>query len=138
MADLKTQPGDADVDAFLATVEDERRREECRTVMHVMAEVTGEPPRMWGTAIIGFGSYHYVYESGREGDWMLTGVSPRKKAMSVYILPDLDAYAEELGRLGRHSTGRSCLYINRLDDVDLDVLRDLIASSVADLKKRCG
>lgn len=129
-SDMKTRAGDASIDAFLDGVADEGRRAETRTVMGIMREVTGEAPRMWGDSIIGFGSYHYRYESGREGDWFLTGVSPRKSALTVYIMAGFDRYEELMARLGKHGSGKSCLYIKRLADVDLDVLRDLIDRSV--------
>lgn len=130
MADLKTRPTDDSVETFLAGVTDEKRRADARAVMEIMHEVTGEPPRLWGGSMIGFGSYHYRYESGREGDWFLTGVSPRKGALTVYIMAGFERYDELMGRLGKHSTGRSCLYIKRLDDIDVDVLRELIDRSV--------
>ncbi len=138
MADAKTKANDGDVEAFLASVENERRREDCRTVMTMMREVTGEEPRLWGDSIIGFGSYHYVYASGREGDWPLTGVSPRKQSLTLYIMPGFDRYESLMARLGKHRTGKSCLYVNRLDDVDPEVLRELVESSVAYMRERHG
>lgn len=136
MAELKTRENEGDVEAFLAAVEDERRREDCRAVVGLMREVTGEAPRMWGDSIIGFGRYHYVYDSGREGDWFLTGVSPRKRSLTVYIMAGFDRYAELMAKLGKHRTGKSCLYINALEDVDLTVLRGLVDASVAHLRER--
>lgn len=130
MADLKTFPTDDSVDAFLAGIADDDRRADTLAVLELMKDVTGEPPRLWGSGIIGFGSYHYRYESGREGDWFLTGVSPRKNALTVYIMAGFDRYEELMARLGKHSTGRSCLYLKRLADVDRGVLRELIARSV--------
>ncbi len=130
MSEMKTRPHEGDVESFLATVADDRRRRECRAVMALMREVTGEEPRMWGPSMIGFGSYHYRYESGREGDWFLTGVSPRKGALTVYIMAGFERYEALTARLGPHSTGRSCLYIKRLDDIDQDVLRELVDRSV--------
>lgn len=120
---------DGDVDAFLASVSDERRRADARTLVSLMAEVTGEEPRMWSGSIVGFGSYHYVYESGREGDWAAVGFSPRKASTTVYLMEGFDGYADLLARLGPHSTGKSCLYLKRLDDVDLDVLREMVRRS---------
>ena len=96
-----------------------------------MEEVTGEKAVMWGDSIVGFGTYHYVYASGREGDWPVTGFAPRKQALTLYIMSGFDQYDELLARLGKHSTGKSCLYIKRLSDVDVDVLRELVAESVA-------
>jgi hypothetical protein len=136
MAQLKTRPGDGDVEAFLAGIEPPNRREDCRTVVALMREVTDEAPVMWGDGIVGFGRYHYVYESGREGDWFLTGVSPRKRALTVYIMAGFDGYEELLAGLGRHTTGVSCLYVKRLDEIDLDVLRELIERSVAEVRER--
>ncbi|MCO5207271.1 MAG: DUF1801 domain-containing protein, partial [Anaerolineae bacterium] len=91
--------------------------------------VTGEPGALWGTSIVGFGTYHYKYASGREGDWFVTGFSPRKQNMTLYIMPGFEQYNDLLSKLGKHKTGKSCLYINKLDDVDLDVLRELVAQS---------
>ena len=130
MAELKTRPDDSSVDAYLEGVSDLQRRADTRSVMAIMQEVTGEPPRLWGGSMIGFGTYHYRYETGREGDWFLTGVAPRKGALTVYIMAGFDRYEALMARLGKHSVGRSCLYIKRLSDVDLDVLRELIERSV--------
>ena len=94
-----------------------------------MAEETGEPPRMWGASIVGFGSYHYAYASGREGDWMALGFSPRKANLTLYLMDGFGGYGELLDRLGKHSTGKSCLYIKRLSDVDVDVLREMVRRS---------
>jgi hypothetical protein len=129
-ADMKTVPSRRDVEEFLDGVADERRRAECRAVMAMMRDVTGEEPRLWGPSIIGFGRYHYRYESGREGEWFLTGVAPRKGALTVYVMAGFDRYEELMARLGKHTTGKSCLYIKRLDDIDTDVLRELVDRSV--------
>lgn len=130
MAELKTKPTDLSVTDFLAAVEDDTRRRECRTVARIMKRVTGKRARMWGSSIVGFGSYHYRYASGREGDWFLTGFSPRKANLTLYIMSGFSRYAELLGKLGRHTTGKSCLYVKRLDDIDQDVLAQLIERSV--------
>ncbi len=135
MAELKTKKNDRDVDSFLQNVEDPVRRNDCRRVKDLMQEVTGEPPRMWGDSIVGFGAYHYKYESGREGDWFLTGFSPRKQNLTLYIMSGFDHEAELMGRLGKYKTGKSCLYLKKLDDVDPEVLRQMIRSSVARMKK---
>lgn len=135
MADVKTRENDADVEAFLASVDNLRRAADARAVAAMMAEVTGEPPRMWGKNIVGFGRYHYRYASGREGDWFWCGLSPRKQALSVYIMPGFSGFDELLGRLGKHRTGKSCLYINRLEDVDTEVLEELIRASVAKIRE---
>ena len=130
MSDLKTRPTDASVEAFLDAVDDERKRSDARVVAGMMAEVTGSTGVMWGSSIVGFGTYHYRYASGREGTFFETGFSPRKRALTLYVMAGFSEYEDLLGRLGRHTTGKSCLYVRRLADVDLDVLRDLLARSV--------
>ena len=130
MAEPKTRPTDADVGAFLESVPDERRRDDARTVCRLLQEVTGEEPVLWGTNIVGFGSVRLRYASGRELDWPVTGFSPRKAATTVYLMDGFEERRDLLARLGPHSTGRSCLYLKRLSDVDLDVLRELVADSV--------
>lgn len=124
-----TREHDGDVEAFIAAVPSEVRRADARTVLDLMERVTGQPPRMWGPSIIGFGRYHYVYATGREGDAPAVGFSPRKAATTVYLADGFDGYQESLARLGPHSTGASCLYLKHLDAVDLDVLADLVARS---------
>lgn len=130
MAELKTKPTDDSVEAFLHSVQNKRRREDSFKVLELMKEATGEEPKMWGSSIVGFGSYHFKYASGREGDWMAIGFSPRKQSLTLYIMDGFAEYDVLLGELGKHRTGKSCLYINKLDDVDLDVLRDLVQKSV--------
>lgn len=129
MTELKTKLNDASVHDFLSAIEDENRRKDCFQVMKIMEEVTGEPARMWGASIVGFGMYHYVGASGREGDWLVTGFSPRKNALTLYVLAGFDRYGELMSKLGKYKTGRSCLYVNRLSDIDLEVLKVLIHSS---------
>ncbi|MEZ4767902.1 MAG: DUF1801 domain-containing protein [Caldilineales bacterium] len=130
MAELKTQKNDASVDAFLNSVENDRKREDSFALLEMMKEVTGEEPKMWGDSIVGFGEYHYTYASGREGNWFVTGFAPRKQNLTLYIMAGFDEYDALLDRLGKHSTGKSCLYIKRLEDVDKTALRELIAASV--------
>jgi hypothetical protein len=130
MAELKTQKNDDSVTEFLSGVENQRRRADAFKVLELMQEVTGEKPEMWGTSIVGFGSYHYKYASGREGDWMKVGFSPRKQNLTLYIMDGFEHYNTLLGQLGKHSTGKSCLYINKLDDVDLNVLKKLVRQSI--------
>ena len=130
MAELKTKPSDQDVEAFLNRVEDEDKRQACFTVMKIMGDVTGAEARMWGDSIVGFGTYRYKYASGREGEWMLTGFSPRKRNLTLYIMSGFDEYDQLLGELGKYTTGKSCLYIKKIEDVDLDVLRQLVDQSV--------
>ncbi|MFP4438788.1 MAG: DUF1801 domain-containing protein [Chloroflexaceae bacterium] len=135
MAELKTQPNEQSVTDFLNAVTDAQKHQDCATILELMQEVTGEQPRMWGGSIVGFGSYHYKYASGREGDWFLTGFSPRKQNLTLYIMAGFDAYDELLQRLGKHKLGKSCLYIKRLADIDLATLKDLVRQSVEHTRK---
>ena len=135
MADLKTRRNDGDVHAFLDSVESKKRREDAQAILELMQDVTGEKPQMWGTSIIGFGSYHYKYGSGREGDWFLTGFSPRKQSLTLYIIAGFDAYDHLLEKLGKHTTGKSCLYIKKLEDVDLEILKELVRQSYAHMSQ---
>ena len=134
MAENKTIKTGASVDEFMAGVENKRRREDGLVLLEIMRDVSGLEPEMWGPSIIGFGSYHYRYESGREGDMPLIGFSPRKQSLSLYIMSGFDEYEELLGRLGKHRTGASCLYINKLADVDVGVLRELVSQSVEHMR----
>ncbi|HVS14755.1 MAG TPA: DUF1801 domain-containing protein [Thermoanaerobaculia bacterium] len=136
MAELETRETDASVEAFLDAIADPARQEDCRQVLELMREVAGEPPKMWGSSIVGFGSYHYRYESGREGDWFLCGFSPRKQSLTLYLMDGFSGYPELMAKLGKHKTGRSCLYVNRLDDLDREVLRRLVERSVAAMRAR--
>ena len=138
MAEPKTRPTDADVGAFLESVPDERRRDEARTVCRLMQEVTGEVPVLWGTGIVGFGRVRLRYASGRELDWPVTGFSPRKTATTIYLVDGFEERLDLLARLGPHSTGKSCLYLKRLSDVDLDVLKALIAESARHMAGESG
>ena len=123
------------VTKFLATL-DEKKRKECKTIMAMMRKASGKPAKMWTHDQIGFGSYHYVYESGHEGDWFLVGLSPRKQNFSVYIMPGFSKYKSELKKLGDHKLGKSCLYLRNLDKVDLKVLEKIITDSVKVMKKK--
>ena len=136
MAELKTQVNDASVEGFLATVENDRRRNDAMDVIEMMRAATGEEPRMWGKSIIGFGSYDYRYASGKEGTWMRIGLSPRKANLVLYLMPGYDDHGPLLKRLGKHKIGKSCLYVNKLADVDLDVLKELIDTSLAVMEER--
>ncbi len=136
MSENKTRPNDADVLAFLGAVEPERRRVDALRLNEIFREVTGFEPVMWGASIVGYGSYHYVYKSGREGDFLATGFSPRKTSLTIYIMPGYADFGDILKRLGKHKTGRSCLYINRLDAVDEHALRELISAGLRDLGTR--
>ena len=130
MAELKTQKNDASVDAFIDAVDDETKRQDCRVVLDMMREITGEEPAMWGGSMVGFGSYHYKYASGRDGEWFLTGFSPRKQSLTLYIMSGFSEYEPLLDNLGKHKTGKACLYVKKLDDIDLPTLRQMIEGSV--------
>lgn len=136
MAELKTQVNDASVTKYLEGVADERKRRDCFTLLELMTKITKAEPKMWGTSIVGFGSYHYKGASGREGDWFLTGFAPRKKDLTIYLLTGFALPAELLAKLGKHKTGVSCLYVKSLDDVHMPTLRKLITDSVKSMKKR--
>jgi len=135
MAELKTKRNDASVVAFLDSIPDEQRRKDCRTVLKMMKEATGAPPRMWGKDIVGLGDYHYRYASGREGDWFLMGFSPRKQDLTLYLMAGYERYPELMRKLGKHKTGKSCLYLKRLADVDVTVLTQLISASVKQMAR---
>lgn len=138
MAENKTKATDASVAAFLDAVEGEQRRADCDVLKAMMGRVTGEPAVLWGPSIIGFGSYHYRYDSGREGDMPVAAFSPRKGEFSVYLTPDSPGQVDMLARLGKHRMGKSCLYIRKMADVDLAVLEQLIVGSMRDLDgRRC-
>ena len=132
----KTQPTTASVEAFLQSIEHETRRADGFALLELFNRITGMKPKMWGPSIVGYGRYHYKYESGREGDFLLTGFSPRKSALSIYIMPGYRDMSEKLERLGKHKTGRSCLYINKLDDIDLTVLEEIVLDGIAYMKER--
>ena len=136
MSELKNKQTDASVADFLAAVSDERVREECRVVSRMMQRVTKKKPKMWGPGMVGFGTYHYKYASGREADWFLTGFAPRKKNLTLYVMSGFKRYDALMAKLGKHTTGTSCLYIKRLEDIDLKVLEQLIKASVAHVAKQ--
>ena len=135
MAQLKTTQTNESVIKFLNSVEDERKRGDCFAVVKMMQEVTGLPPKMWGPSIIGFGSYHYKYESGHEGDMCIIGFSPRKQNLTLYCMGGV-AENELFKKLGRHKTGKGCLYINKLSDVNTDVLKKIIEASFQHMKQK--
>lgn len=135
MAENKTRQNDKSVKAFIDSIADENKRKDCRAIMKMMQEITHKPPKMWGDSIVGFGSYHYKYDSGREGDYFITGVSPRKQNVTVYIMPGFTHYESLMKNLGKYKTGKSCLYLKKLDDVNLKVLKELIRKSVDHMKK---
>lgn len=135
MSELKTKRNDGDVRGYLESVTNKRRREDALVMLELMREITGEPPEMWGSSIVGFGSYHYRYASGREGDWPIVGFAPRKQSLTLYIMPGFDRYEDLMAKLGKYKTGKSCLYINKLDDVNLETLKALIAESVEYMRR---
>jgi hypothetical protein len=140
MAANQTIASDASVNAFIDTVDDERKRADSHELIDLMRTITGQEPKLWGSSLVGFDSYHYRYASGREGDFFITGFSPRKTALAIYIIPGFDRYGEQLKRLGPHKTGKSCLYIKNLDVVDRAVLEEIIRDSVHHMREKydCG
>src|SRR5579871_4275437 len=135
MAEQKTKPTDVSVDSFLHGVADEEQRADAIELVKMMQEITGEPPRMWGPTMVGFGQFHYVYASGHEGDTFLLGFSPRKSALTLYFMAGLDQrFSAAIAKLGKVKTGKGCLYIKRLADVDLVVLREMMRANVAHIK----
>jgi len=138
MAELKTRPSNADVGQFLNTISDPVKQKDARVILQMMQDITAEKPILWGPGIIGFGELHYHYKSGREGDWFITGFSPRKQALTFYFMDGAENHSELLTRLGKHKRGVGCLYVKRLADIEMDVLRELITKSVAHQRKRLG
>lgn len=135
MAENKTKPNKASVTAFLNGIEDEQKRRDAKKVAAMMREATGSRAKMWGANIVGFGEYHYKYASGREGDFMITGFSPRKQALTLYVIPGFKHFETMMNKLGKYKTGRSCLYIKHLSDIDEKVLKRLIVASVKHMRK---
>lgn len=139
MSELKTKPNDASVEDFIAAVDNETKRQDSFALLEMFTRITGQKPKMWGSSIIGFGMYHYKSErSSQEGDWPLTGFSPRKQNLTLYIMPGFNDYSDLLKDLGKHKTSVSCLYINKLADIDLKVLEKLVRQSYEDAKKQYG
>jgi Domain of unknown function (DU1801) len=138
MAEMKTKPTEVSVDAFLDKVTDDKTRKDCDILINLMEKVTGEKPVMWGSSIVGFGKYHYKYNSGHEGEICLTGFSPRKGNLSLYVLAGVEGQNDLLAKLGKYKAGKGCLYIKNLDDVDINVLETLIIKLVDFLKKKRG
>jgi len=130
----KTKPTDVSPAEFIASVEHDRRREDAEVLLKWFEDVTGCAPKMWGPSLIGYGRYHYKYDSGREGDFLMTGFSPRKANLVMYIMPGYRDMDEKLARLGKHKLGKSCLYINKLADIDMDVLQEIVEDGVAYMK----
>lgn len=135
MAELKTKKTKQSVAQFIASVEDDQKRKDSRVVLKMMKDITGAQPKMWGPSIIGFGDYRYQYASGRSGDWFQLGFSPRKQALTLYLLPGAGRFPDSLKKLGKHTTGKGCLYIKRLEDVDQKVLLRLLKDSYRQVQK---
>ncbi len=136
MPELKTKANDASVRSYLAAIDDVQRRQDCQTLIALMSKVTKQEPKMWGTSIVGFGNYHYRYESGHEGDSSLVGLSSRKGDISLYLMGDFEGRESLLAQLGKHKTAKACLYVKRVSDINLPVLEKLVAASVAEKKRR--
>lgn len=136
MTELKTKQNEAPVAAFLGGIENEKRQADARAVCDLITGAIGWKAKMWGKSIIGFGAYEYRYESGRSGRWMMVGLSPRKTSLTVYVMPGFAGFPELMSKLGKYKTGKSCLYINKLEDVDLAVLEQLVVESVEIMKDR--
>jgi hypothetical protein len=136
MAENKTKPTKLSVTAFMNGIEDPAMRRDARKVSAMMRKAAGSRARMWGSNIVGFGEYHYKYDSGREGDFMIVGFSPRKQALALYVIPGFKPFAPLMKKLGKYKTGKSCLYVKRLSDVDEDVLAKLIDESVKLMRKK--
>jgi hypothetical protein len=136
MAENKTKPTKSNVIAFLNKIKDQQLRDDCFAILEMMQKVSNFEPVMWGSAIIGFGTYHYVYESGREGDTVVIGFSPRKQNISIYLMGGLDKVEDELSKLGKYKTGKGCLYIKSLSEVNVEVLKKVIAKAFEEAKRR--
>ena len=136
MSGNKTVETEASVENFIKSVDNEQKQRDSWDLISMMEEITGCQPKMWGASLVGFGSYHYKYESGREGDMLVTGFSPRKTAMTLYVMPGFEGFEEQLAKLGPYKTGKSCLYLKSLDAVDGDVLKEIISTSVDIMKSR--
>jgi len=138
MADPKTKRNRKSVKKFLNSVDNERRRDDAYAICDVMEKLTKCKPEMWGDSIVGFGTYRYVYESGREGDWMLVAFSPRKSNLTLYIMTGFSKFEELLSQLGKHKKSKACLYINKLEDIDMKILKKIIRESIKAVKKKYG
>lgn len=135
MSKVKTTPTAKKVDTFIAEIKDQKQQQQCEKLVMLFEQITVSPATMWGASIIGFGSYHYKYASGREGDWMVTGFAPRKNSFSIYIMPGFKDYENFLNKLGPHKIGKSCLTIKKLENIDFQVLGELIKASVKDMEE---
>lgn len=138
MSQNKTHPTDQSVKSFIDSLDDQQKIADSYSLIELMKQITGCEPKMWGPSIIGFDQYHYKYESGREGDFLKVGFSPRKRELSIYLMCSFDKNDELMKKLGKHRTGKSCLYVKRLEDINMDVLRDLVQESVKYVDERYG
>lgn len=138
MSSNKTVATEANVEDFINAVESDQKRADSREMVEMMKRITGSEPRMWGSSLVGFGQYHYKYASGREGEFFITGFSPRKTALTIYIMPGFDRYKKQLQQLGPCKTGKSCLYLKSLDRVDREVLEEIISDSVQFMREKYG
>jgi Domain of unknown function (DU1801) len=136
MTENKTKATSKDVNKHIAAIANEEQRSDCLALLKLLSKITNEKPKMWGPSIVGFGSYHYKYESGREGDSCLTGFAARGKDVVVYLVADSANHARLLGKLGKHKIGKACLYIRRLSDIDITVLEQLVSGSIAEIRRR--
>ena len=136
MAENKTKPTQMSVTEFINSIDDEDRRKDVKKIAAMMRKATGKKAKMWGPSIVGYDQYHYKYDSGREGDFMITGFSPRKQSLTLYVMPGFKGFDDLMKKLGKHKTGKSCLYINRLSDVDEKVLEKLITESVKLMRQK--
>jgi Domain of unknown function (DU1801) len=135
MAELKTKVNEASVEDFLGSISDEQKRKDAFEVLELMQEITKQPPKMWGDSMVGFGTYKYKYESGREGEWFVTGFSPRKQDLTIYINGGFEQHGELMEQLGKYKTGKVCLYVKKLEDIKLPLLKKIVKASVAQMKK---
>ena len=133
MKENKTKQTNENVEWFLSSIEEDQKREDCQNLLDIMQEITQQPPKMWGTSIVGFGEYHYKYKTGREGDWFLTGFAPRKQALTLYLMCDLSHDGLDFEGLGKYKKGKGCLYLKRLSDINLNVLKRIIKDSILSL-----
>jgi len=136
MAEIKTKKTDQPVDDFLDSIDDETKKKDCYAILDLMKQITGEEPKMWGESIVGFGDLHYKYASGRESDWMVVGFSPRKQNLSLYLTCDFQEDPDLMSRLGKFKTGKACLYIKTLEDVNVEALKELIEKSIWAVRDR--
>ena len=136
MKENKTKQTNENVEWFLSSIEEDQKREDCQNLLDIMQEITQQPPKMWGTSIVGFGEYHYKYKTGREGDWFLTGFAPRKQALTLYLMCDLSHDGLDFEGLGKYKKGKGCLYLKRLSDINLNVLKRIIKDSIKIIEEK--